>query len=1064
MRRYTPFLFLAGAASAFLFFAAVAFAWIGPSATPPGGSGSLYLDSNANLGIGTTNPTPTNITTGRFFAVGTTTNPGLYLRDNDAGGGRYLIYVTSGGNLAFFDDTNNAERFYLATSGDIYAAGNIYASAFVGSLSGALSAANVSSGVFGSLQGNGAFAFPASLGISTSSQTGLPQPLSVYGNAYVSGNLSAGATSTSYKIDAQGGQINASGGFCIAGNCKTSWADYWEFSASSLYPTSTAYNVGVGTTTPAYKLTVSGGIYSTGSSTASAFCLSGTCQTSWSNLGQWTTATGGIYYPGNVSIGTTTVGTYPLYVSTSTDSLFAIHRNGATYPTIFKQGTDGVLVINNANTDTLTLKDGLVGVGTANPGQKLAVASSSGVSIDVTGGRIVNLGTPSGDLDAATKAYVDAAGGGANYWSLTGVDLYPTSTSYEVGIGTTTPGYALTVVGTSYFSQPVIVGTPTLSTHATTKSYVDTAIGASSTANYWALSGTSLYPTSTSYKVGIGTTTPSQALSLVGSFVLEPTVSSTAGVIYKGTSTFIHSFQHPTGATAIPVGNNVFIGANAGNFTMGSAAAQTYQASNNVAIGANAFITNTLGYYNVAIGESALRGNTTGNYNFAIGDSALRINTTGSYNSAVGSSALYGNTTASYNSTFGAFALFGNTTGYQNTIIGSYAGYSNSTGYFNAGIGTGALRGNTTGYYNSAIGQAAGRFITGGATANETSNTSIYLGGETKALASGDTNEIVIGYDATGIGSNSVVLGNSSITKTALMGNVGIATTTPAYKFEVRGTAHLVGTTTLSVIGLFVDASGKVGIGTTTQSYALTVLSSGGSAGYFNNPVYVGTPTVDGHAATKAYVDTAVGGGQYWELNGGTTLQTTDPSYDISFGDAVGTDLVVGSGGGKIDMGTVDPVYTIGGKRYATYMAGMTGVKEETTGVTSIKCQVSSIKCSAVLDFKNAKEGSDLWLFAKTTNIARNFDKMTVLLTPGFDGRAWYELDFENRTLAVFGEPSQSSQLKAQRSLVVSYRLTAPRFDFKAWPNASDATHEGFNLDKLIFETGEVDIQSLVTD
>ena len=54
-------------------------------------------------------------------------------------------------------------------------------------------------------------------------------------------------------------------------------------------------------------------------------------------------------------------------------------------------------------------------------------------------------------------------------------------------------------------------------------------------------------------------------------------------------------------------------------------------------------------------------------------------------------------------------------------------------------------------------------------------------------LADNDQNEIVIGYNAIGVGSNSVVLGNDSITKTILKGNVGIGTTTPAEKLDVNG-------------------------------------------------------------------------------------------------------------------------------------------------------------------------------------------------------------------------------------------------------------------------------------
>ena len=50
------------------------------------------------------------------------------------------------------------------------------------------------------------------------------------------------------------------------------------------------------------------------------------------------------------------------------------------------------------------------------------------------------------------------------------------SGSGSVGVGTSTPSYALTVNGTGWFNQPLIVGTPTASNHAVTKSYVDSAI------------------------------------------------------------------------------------------------------------------------------------------------------------------------------------------------------------------------------------------------------------------------------------------------------------------------------------------------------------------------------------------------------------------------------------------------------------------------------------------------------------------------------------------------------------------------------------------------------------
>ena len=66
-----------------------------------------------------------------------------------------------------------------------------------------------------------------------------------------------------------------------------------------------------------------------------------------------------------------------------------------------------------------------------------------------------------------------------------------------------------------------------------------------------------------------------------------------------------------------------------------------------------------------------------------------------------------------------------------------------------------------TGGNNTAIGREAGW---NAAVAPTTLNNSTYLGAETKNSANGVTNETVVGHGATGKGSNTIQIGNSSVT------------------------------------------------------------------------------------------------------------------------------------------------------------------------------------------------------------------------------------------------------------------------------------------------------------
>jgi hypothetical protein len=216
--------------------------------------------------------------------------------------------------------------------------------------------------------------------------------------------------------------------------------------------------------------------------------------------------------------------------------------------------------------------------------------------------------------------------------------------------------------------------------------------------------------------------------------------------------------------------------------------------------------------------------------------------------------------------------------------------------------------------------------------------------------------------------------------------------------------------------------AGSVGVGTQSPAQALDVngsinIEAGGNLDQQNSTVLrlsdnVNTVINPPSGSGSTYIN--------WDRANGNTIYFEN-----------GSNYITGGGNwnmsGKLTVGTVDPLYTINGTNYATYVSGMTGQKEETSGVTDLSC--SNNVCSSTIDF-TANEGSDPWLFAEATNLKDNMAQMVVLLTPSFDGTVWYEKDVHNMTLTIYGDEAGE----------VSYRLTAPRFDASKWTNLSNET------------------------
>ncbi len=292
-------------------------------------------------------------------------------------------------------------------------------------------------------------------------------------------------------------------------------------------------------------------------------------------------------------------------------------------------------------------------------------------------------------------------------------------------------------------------------------------------------------------------------------------------------------------------------------------------------------------------------------------------------------------------------------------------------------------------------------------------------------------------------------------------GNVGIGTTSPTAKLDVAGDASTSGSlvfrgtspATIDVLNgdrldiqtsvggdtgltprLTISNNGNVGIGITSPTKQLDMTGDIRANGFYDktgSDKYYLTPATGGTSLSVAGNIISDSSAFYIKGFDGTSTYSTVILQGAS---SVGaTSVCVSWHGeasepscaGKIDAGTVDPPYTINGKKYATYFSGMTGVKEETTGTVATNEKIDGVGYRSIINFNNQSEASDLWLFAKTTNLRNNIDKLIALLTPSDNTRTWYKIDKENYTLSIY----------SSRPTTIAYRLTAPRFDYNLWSN-----------------------------
>ena len=220
----------------------------------------------------------------------------------------------------------------------------------------------------------------------------------------------------------------------------------------------------------------------------------------------------------------------------------------------------------------------------------------------------------------------------------------------------------------------------------------------------------------------------------------------------------------------------------------------------------------------IFIGEDAgLNDDLTDNRNTYVGYFTGKMGTTAWRNIGIGWNALALITIGSRNVVMGAEAGYNITSGFNNTAIGDFALISNSIGNYNTAIGEGSLT-NTTGNKNVGIGSQTATSLTTG-----TLNT--YIGSNVVAGSPIATNEIVIGANAIGNGSNTVTLGNTSVTDVYMASDSGATVHAGQYRLSALNTAPASAAAAGTLGEIRVDAN-HIYVCTATDTWKRTALTT----------------------------------------------------------------------------------------------------------------------------------------------------------------------------------------------------------------------------------------------
>ncbi len=482
------------------------YAFASPPPTPGYGSGAISVNAAGNLGIGTSTPSA-NV---RLLIVASSTDSSNFaLQVVQPGSAVPLLVVRNDGTVGIgTSNLTNAGSVNLASGMSIY-----------GSVSGLVSAGNISPGVFNSLQLDSGvpYGFPHSvfitsgLGITTTTASNLPQALSVYGGGYFSGNVGIGTANPTQQLQLTSNMLlpmaagNVNGNLFFGGDTSVGVNGMRLFSSDSsgggfidvkasaatnglIFRVDTSAgaaermritaggNVGIGTTGPASLFSVgassqfqvdnNGNIAKINSITYSWPAAQGGASTVLTNNGagtlSWSAAGGSVTSVSDSGVGTLTISPTAGAVSAA---LNLGHANTWTALQTFSSGASAnTLTVSGISGSIQCLHVSAAGV-VSGTGSDCAssggTVNASNVAAGYFGSNVVSTGNylfPASVVVSSSLAVATSGSAvGPQALSVYGGGYFTGS----VGIGTAAPGYKLDVEGgflkTSYNTQSLPV-------------------------------------------------------------------------------------------------------------------------------------------------------------------------------------------------------------------------------------------------------------------------------------------------------------------------------------------------------------------------------------------------------------------------------------------------------------------------------------------------------------------------------------------------------------------------------------------------------------------------------